>query len=105
MSVSLRPGVDDDDRLKRITGLAAMDLEGADRILSAVGADSYPADLDRSALVRGLALCQEWYREALRYGTAQAEKNHVARLGQIFKTARKLKQLLDEDDRQKLYDW
>ena len=82
-----------------------MNLDGADRILRAVGSDCYPIGIDRSALRRGLLLCAEWYREALHYSTDKAEKEQLVRLGQISKTTKKLKLLLQEEDRQTLYGW
>ncbi len=82
-----------------------MDERAVDRILRAVGRECYPPNLDRAALLRCLNLCAEWYREALRHSTAQAERDLAARTSTISKAAKKLQLLLAEDDLAKLYDW
>jgi hypothetical protein len=82
-----------------------MDTKTADRILAAVGEDNFPTDVDRAALVRGLGLCAEWYREAERYSTDRAEDQRARRTALVSKTAKRLHQLLVEDNRDRLYAW
>jgi hypothetical protein len=85
--------------------IKTLELGNADRILIAVGRDVYPPNVDRAALLRGLSLCVEWYREAQRYVTDIAVKHERARLSSISKSTRRLLQLLEKDDANRLYDW
>jgi len=82
-----------------------MDTSGAERILAFVGKENFPSDLDKTALVRALDLCAQWQHEALRYTSDKAESERVDRLSAISKTARRLNQLIAEDDNHKLYVW
>lgn len=82
-----------------------LELHHANRILKAVGRDARPPDLDPTALLRGLSLCVEWYREAQRFVTDIAVKQERARLSSISKSTRRLLQLLQQDDSTRLYDW
>jgi hypothetical protein len=82
-----------------------MDIDGAERILACVGKESVPSDIDKAALIRALDLCAEWYREAKRDTNDKADSQRIRRLSAISKTARRLDQLLVEDDQQKFYAW
>lgn len=82
-----------------------MDTSGAERVLALVGKENFPSDLDKAALVRALDLCAQWHQEALRYTSDKAEIERVDRLSAISKTARRLNQLIAEDDNHKLYVW
>ncbi|RWG90558.1 hypothetical protein [Mesorhizobium sp.] len=74
-----------------------MDLVQIDRILNAVGAEHFPENLDRMELIRGLDLCEQWYREAILYSTRKRELLHEGRLAAISKTAKRLRLLLDDE--------
>ena len=82
-----------------------MDTIAADRILAVVGVEFIPLDLDKAAMMRGLNLCLEWYKEALRYTSDVEENNRVRRLTLIVKSAKRLEQLLIEDDSRRPYEW
>jgi hypothetical protein len=80
-----------------------VNLEDADSILNAVGRKFYPADLDKLEMIRGIVLCGDWYRQAIYYGTKKSERQRERTLALISKAAKRLEQLLAEDDAQKLY--
>lgn len=82
-----------------------MDTSGVERILALVGKENFPADLDKASLGRALDLCAQWHQEALRDTSDKAESERVDRLSAISKTARRLNQLIAEDDNHKLYVW
>ncbi|RWB39799.1 MAG: hypothetical protein EOQ46_26575 [Mesorhizobium sp.] len=77
--------------------LRTVDLLQVNRILDAIGPEHFPEGLDRAELSRGLDLCAQWYREALRYSTRKSELQHQGRLAAISKTAKRLRLLLDEE--------
>ena len=85
--------------------IKTLEPSSADRILSAVGGEACPTNVDRDALLRGLSLCAEWYREAQRFVTDVAIKQERERLASISKSTQRLLLLLEEDDANRLYDW
>ncbi|MFD1986239.1 hypothetical protein ACFSOZ_27720 [Mesorhizobium newzealandense] len=76
-----------------------MELVQVNRILDAVGPRHFPENIDRAALLRGLEICAQWYREALRYSTKKSDLQHRERLAAISKTTKRLRHLLDDESK------
>jgi hypothetical protein len=76
-----------------------MNEKSADRIIAAVGKPAVRFDrFEKAALIRGLKLCAEWYREADELGTDAHRRNRSRKLGMTVSAIKRLDNLISDDE-------
>jgi hypothetical protein len=79
-----------------------LDAGAVARILAAVGEKYVPPDLDKHALVMGLASCLATYSAAVERRSDKPTKDRIRRLKDIQSAAKRLERQLVPDD---VWDW